>query len=93
MPKATCQLNLTLDVPVAEAVERISNEIHLRPSGGGRVLLLERLELEQRGWKAQDNGLKELLMRICVMDSRQRDLVEEFIAGLGDSSLATPTLR
>ena len=54
MPTPTCQLNLTLDVPVAENVENIVFAANHQPSGAGRVVLEERLALESAGWKIAD---------------------------------------
>lgn len=77
MPKATCQLNLTLDVPVAESVEEVARRIKLRPSGAGRVLLMERLELERAGWSATDSDTLQLLARICSLTAEQRNRLAE----------------
>jgi len=63
MPRPTCQLNLTLDVPTAEYVEELAFASHKRPSGIGRDLLLERLELAKAGWKDRDDETKELLKK------------------------------
>lgn len=59
MPRPTCQLNLTLDVPTAERVEEIAFAAHMRPSGTGRDLLLERLELVDAGWGLDDKETLE----------------------------------
>lgn len=65
MPKPTCQLNLTLEVPVAEHVEKISREANYRPSGAGRVMLQQRLDLEAAGWKIDDKELFTILESVC----------------------------
>ena len=79
MPKPTCQLNLTLDVPTAERVERIARKAKLRPSGAGRVLLLERLQLESDGWALGDFELSELLRGVVALNERGRREVEQVI--------------
>jgi len=82
MPKATCQLNLTLEVPVAENVERIAREANYRPSGAGRVLLDERLQLEAAGWKLDDGGMRSLLEAVSRLNESQRQALEDFLRKL-----------
>lgn len=75
MPKPTCQLNLTLDVPTAEWVERIARSANLRPSGAGRVLLEQRLKLESAGWGIEDSELAEILNGVAALSDRDRETV------------------
>ena len=86
MPKPTCQLNLTLDVPTAEWVERIAREVHLRPSGVGRVLLLQRLALENQGWKVDDNDLMSILEAVAGLKQEHLQSVKELLGRLGSKS-------
>ncbi len=79
MPKATCQLNLTLDVPVAENVERIARSVHLTPSGAGRVLLHQRLALEENGWKLENKDLEKLLGAVCRLNGAQVEALRGFL--------------
>lgn len=82
MPKPTCQLNLTLDVPTAEWVERIAREVNLRPSGAGRVLLEQRLALEARGWKIADKDLGTILEAICGLNERDLETIKDVLRQL-----------
>ncbi|MCA9419053.1 MAG: hypothetical protein KC917_22455 [Candidatus Omnitrophica bacterium] len=79
MPKPTCQLNLTLDVPTAEWVERIAREANLRPSGAGRVLLEQRLKLESAGWGIEDSELADILNGVAALNDRDREAVRSII--------------
>lgn len=82
MPKPTCQLNLTLDLNVAEWIERVAREVNIRPSGAGRVLLEERLALEDLGWKIGDRGLGSLLKSIVALEDRDLQSVKDFVGQL-----------
>ncbi len=79
MPKPTCQLNLTLDVPTAEWVERIAREANLRPSGAGRVLLEQRLKLEKAGWGIEDSELAEILNGVAALSEKDREAVRSIL--------------
>jgi len=79
MPKPTCQLNLTLDVPTAEWVERIARDVNLRPSGAGRVLLEQRLALEERGWRIDNKELGRILEAICGLGEKDLEAVKELL--------------
>lgn len=74
MARPTCQLNLTLDVPTAEKVEEIAFAAHIRPSGTGRDLLLERLELVDAGLALGDKetlqDIKEFLAKRAAKKKR-----------------------
>jgi len=83
MPKPTCQLNLTLDVPIAEWVERVARTINIRPSGAGRVLLEERLALVDLGWKIGDKEFGSFLGTIVALDDKDLQAVREFVGRLG----------
>jgi len=67
MPRPTCQINVTLDVPTATQIEEIAFSAHKRPSGAGRDLLLERLKLVDAGWGLDDEetfeAVKEFLQK------------------------------
>jgi len=79
MPRPTCQLNLTLDVPTAEYVEEIAFSVHKRPSGVGRDLLLERLELVRAGWNNDDDDMKEVLKEVAQMDAEGLDKLKRWM--------------
>ena len=79
MPRPTCQLNLTLDVPTAEYVEEIAFSVHKRPSGVGRDLLLERLELVRAGWKNDDDVVKLVLKEVCELDADGLDKLKKWM--------------
>lgn len=79
MPKATCQLNLTLEVPVAEHVERIARSVHLTPSGAGRVLLQQRLALEETGWRLENKELEKLLHAVSRLNGEQLESLRVFL--------------
>jgi hypothetical protein len=79
VPKPTCQLNLTLDVPTAEWVERIARDVNLRPSGAGRVLLLQRMALEDKGWKIDDEDVGSILGRVAALEERDLEAVKELL--------------
>jgi len=79
MPKPTCQLNLTLDVPTAEWVERIARGANLRPSGAGRVLLEQRLKLESAGWGIEDSELAEILSGVAALNDKDREAVRNIV--------------
>ncbi|MCA9428715.1 MAG: hypothetical protein KC994_26795 [Candidatus Omnitrophica bacterium] len=66
MPRPTCQLNLTLTVEQAEKVEEIAFAGHKRPSGAGRDLMLERLELVDAGWALDDEETLEAVRKFLV---------------------------
>ncbi len=74
MLKIGCQLNLTLDISTAQHIERIAHDAYLRPSGVGRTLLLQRLNLESAGWKVSDKDLGRLLEAVCRLP---KDGIEE----------------
>jgi hypothetical protein len=82
MPKATCQLNLTLEIPVAEHVEKIAREANLRPSGAGRVLLEQRLALETSGWKIESREMGTLIEAICRLREEDLQSVKELLRGI-----------
>ena len=90
MPRPTCQLNLTLNVPVAENVENVAFAANYRPSGAGRVLLEERLALEAAGWKIAAKELGTLLEAVCRLDENGRnavkDVAEEALLATRDST-------
>ena len=93
MPKPTCQLNLTLDVPTAECVERIARDVNLRPSGAGRVLLLQRMGLENKGWRIDDDDLGSILERVAALGEQDLNSVKELldrVAPLPRSELPSP---
>lgn len=79
MPKPTCQLNLTLDVPTAEWVEQLAREVNLRPSGAGRVLLLQRMELANKGWRIDDDELGSILERVASLNEGDLSSVKELL--------------
>ena len=79
MPRPTSQLNLTLDVPTAEYVEEIAFSVHKRPSGVGRDLLLERLELVRAGWNNDDDDLKLVLKEVCELDADGLDKLKKWM--------------
>ncbi|MCA9445273.1 MAG: hypothetical protein KC964_31080 [Candidatus Omnitrophica bacterium] len=79
MPRPTCQLNLTLDVPTAEYVEEIAFAAHKRPSGVGRDLLLERLELARAGWSVDDRETLSLIKRLLEASSQKRGKIEKIL--------------
>jgi hypothetical protein len=83
MPKPTCQLNLTLDLATAEWIERIARDVNIRPSGAGRVLLEERLALEDLGWKIGDRELGTLLESIVALEGQDLQSVKDFVGRLG----------
>ncbi len=83
MPKPTCQLNLTLDVPTAEWVERIARGANLRPSGAGRVLLEHRLKLESAGWAIDDTELGEILNGVAGLNDKDREAVRTIVKRAG----------
>ena len=82
MPKPTCQLNLTLEVPVAEHVEKISREANYRPSGAGRVMLEQRLALEAAGWKIDDKEMYTLLEAICRVRPEHVESIKTTLRGI-----------
>ena len=82
MPKPSCQLNLRLDIPTAERIEHISDGTFLHPSGVGRTLLLERLELEEAGWKLGDKETLKILEAVCRVKEKHREKLKEFLKGL-----------
>jgi hypothetical protein len=86
MPKPTCQLNLTLDVPTAEWVERIARDVNLRPSGCGRVLLEQRLALEARGWRIDDKEMGTVLEAICSLKNKDLEAVKDLLRKLVSGS-------
>ncbi|MCG3196906.1 MAG: hypothetical protein GHCLOJNM_01386 [bacterium] len=79
MPKATCQLNLTLEVPVAEHVEQIARSVHLTPSGAGRVLLQQRLALEESGWRLENKEVEKLLNAVSRLNGEQIEALRDFL--------------
>ncbi len=79
MPKPTCQLNLTLDVPTAEWVERIARDVNIRPSGAGKILLLQRMGLESKGWRIDDNDLGSILERVAALGEQDLNSVKELL--------------
>ena len=83
MPKPTCQLNLTLDVPTAEAVEEVAFPAHYRPSGAGKVLLQERLVLAAAGWKIDDKDMGTLLEAICRLEELELQKVKDLLVSIG----------
>ncbi|MCA9443689.1 MAG: hypothetical protein KC964_23010 [Candidatus Omnitrophica bacterium] len=66
MPRPTCQLNLTLTVEQTEKVEKIAFATRRRPSGAGRDLMLERLELVDAGWALDDEEALEAVKKFLV---------------------------
>jgi hypothetical protein len=82
MPKPTCQLNLTLDVPTAEWVENIARDANLRPSGAGRVLLLQRLSLAKKGWDIEDKEMGAILEAVCGLEENDLEEVKDLLRGL-----------
>ncbi len=91
MPKATCQLNLTLEVPVAETVERISRDAHLRPSGAGRVLLEQRLALEAAGWRLEDRELNTILEAVCRLKADHLEGLKGYLRGIVSEDILPKT--
>jgi len=83
MPNPTCQLNLTLDVPTAEAVEDVAFPAHYRPSGAGKILLQERLALAAAGWKIDDKEMSTMLEAICRMKAPELEKVKSLLISLG----------
>jgi len=83
MPKATCEINLTLEPSVAEHVEQIARGIYERPTGVGRKLLVERLALESAGWKIGDEGFGRLLEAVCRLSKESVMELSEVIRRLG----------
>lgn len=79
MPKPTCQLNLTLDVPTAEWVERVARQANVRPSGAGRLLMEERLKLQGAGWELGDAETAELLAGVIGLKPRDREAVRALL--------------
>jgi hypothetical protein len=78
-----CQLNLTLEPSVAEHVETIGYNAHLRPSGAGRVLLEQRLALEKAGWGIGNKELAGLFEKICRVGEEDLNRVKEIVARMG----------
>jgi hypothetical protein len=89
MPKVTCQLNLTLDIPIADHLERLARERYLNPSGIGRLLVEQRLRLETAGWKFEDQDLPTLLETISRLPTDRRDALEGFLRGLAATNAAS----
>ena len=83
MLKAACHLNLTLDVPTTEHLERISDEHYLRPTSAGRILFLQRLALESAGWKIDDKDLGGLLEIVCRLPKGGIEELEQVIRKFG----------
>ncbi|MCA9412563.1 MAG: hypothetical protein KC940_08965 [Candidatus Omnitrophica bacterium] len=79
MPKPTCQLNLTLDVPTAERVEEIAFAAHKRPSGAGRDLLLERMKLIEAGWPLEDDETMEFLLKVLSASKPKKDKIRDLV--------------
>ena len=82
MPTPMCQLNLTLDIPTGQEIERLSKEIYRRESGVGKILLEQRLDLEKAGWKIHDKELAEVLGTAVSLSKEGRMKLMEFIKGL-----------
>jgi len=80
MPRPMCQLNLTLDVPTAQHVENIGFAAHYPPSGAGRILLRERLDLETAGWNIDDEELATILEAVCRVKKDARQEIIEAIS-------------
>jgi hypothetical protein len=74
-----CQLNLTLDVPLAEAVEAIAKGKHVATGRAARILLEQRLKLEKAGWGPNDRDLYEILMQVCSLQEKQRGKLLYFL--------------
>ncbi len=79
MPRPTCQLNLTLDVPTAEVVEQLAFNAHKRPSGAGRDFLLERLKLAKAGWNLDDSEMLELLVKVVQASKSKQDKIRDLV--------------
>ena len=79
MPRPTCQLNLTLDVPQAERVEEIAFTAHKRPSGTGRDLLLERMKLIDAGWALDDEETLDLLVKVLSASKPKNDKIRDLL--------------
>jgi len=79
MPRPTCQLNLTLDVPTAEKVEEIAFAVHKRPSGAGRDLLLERMKLVDAGWGLDDEESMDLLKKVLSASKAKKDKIRDLV--------------
>jgi hypothetical protein len=78
-----CQLNLTLEPSVAEHIETIGYNAHLRPSGAGRVLLEQRLALEEAGWSIGNKDLAALLEKVCQLKEEGLNRVKAIVAQVG----------
>lgn len=78
MPNPTCQLNLTLSVPIAELVEKQAFQHNRRPSGYGRELMEERLSLAESGWE--------------IGDSQTFDVISSIVANKSDTSLISAVM-
>lgn len=90
MPRPTCQINVSLDVPQAEWVERIASEINVRPSRAGQVLLRERLTLEKAGWRCDDKAMGEILEAVASLDEKGRRELRNFLEILGVAHKVDP---
>lgn len=84
MVTVTCQLNLTLSVPVAEHVEAVAREAHQRPSGAGRLLLEERLALESAGWDLNNQELMNIYKIIAELDPKKYQRAKEWLRDLAE---------
>lgn len=71
MVRPTCQLNLTLDVPTAEKIELISQAVNQRPSGTGRVLLLQSIKFVESGLDFTDESQVESVIKFIVETSKK----------------------
>ncbi|KXK37890.1 MAG: hypothetical protein DIKNOCCD_01563 [bacterium] len=86
-------MNLTLEVPVAEHVEKISREANYRPSGAGRVMLEQRLALEAAGWKIDNNELFTLLEAVCRLKPENLESIKITMRGLVAKEASDEALR
>jgi hypothetical protein len=71
-----------LDVPTAEWVENIARDANLRPSGAGRVLLMQRLALEKKGWNIEDKEMAAVLGAVCGLGDSDLEEVKDLLRGL-----------
>jgi hypothetical protein len=79
MPRPMCQLNLTLDLPIAESVKRLARERNIPTGRAARFLIEQRLKLEEAGWGPNDRELHELLEQVCSLPEERRGKILKFL--------------
>jgi transcriptional regulator of acetoin/glycerol metabolism len=74
-----CQLNLTLDLPIAESVKRLARERNVPIGRAARLLVEQRLKLEAAGWGPNDRELFEILKQVCSLPEKERKRISNFL--------------